>query len=133
MGLDVLLAGTFDMGVRGIALGTLIAEWVAAVWGLWLVLRMMSKYHGRDGKFFGWSAILQLEKLRTTLIANGNIMIRTLAMLTGMAWVTRQGVLLGETVLAANHLLIGIISFCAFFLDGVIWPDLIGWCDEPAS
>jgi len=122
IGLDLLLAGVFDLGVYGIALGTLIAEWVACLWGLWLVYRILHERHRDAAPFFPWQRIRQADALRATMIANGNIMVRTLAMLASMAWFTRQGAQLGETVLAANHVLLSIISFCAFFIDGIAFP-----------
>lgn len=45
-------------------------------------------------------------------------MIRTLSLVFGFAWFANQGAAFGDTVLAANHILLQIISFCAFFLDG---------------
>ncbi|HLS27678.1 MAG TPA: MATE family efflux transporter, partial [Opitutales bacterium] len=33
-------------------------------------------------------------------------------------WLTRLGTQLGPTTLASNHVLLALISFCAFFLDG---------------
>lgn len=117
--LDVLLAGVLDMGVRGIAIGTLIAEWAAAIWGLWLAYRLLQKHHSDSGPLLPWHALRQRSAWRDTMTANGNIMIRTLALLAGMVWFTRQGALLGEVTLAANHVLIGFVSFCAFFMDGV--------------
>jgi MATE family multidrug resistance protein len=48
-----------------------------------------------------------------------NILIRTFALLLGFGWFTRAGAQLGSDTLAANHLLQQLISFSAFFLDGV--------------
>ncbi len=120
--LDLLLAGVLDWGVRGIALGTLLAEWTAAGYGLFIVLRLLRDSHRDDQPFYPWSELRRLAALRGTFITQGNIMIRTLALLAGFAWFTRQGAALGETVLAANHILIGLIGFCAFFLDGFALP-----------
>lgn len=117
--LDVLLAGVMDLGVRGIAIGTLIAEWTAVVWGLWLVVRLLQTHHQGPGPLLPWGALRKIAAWQVTMTANGNIMIRTLALLAGMIWFTRQGALLGEVTLAANHVLIGFVSFCAFFMDGV--------------
>ncbi len=116
--LDLLFAGVLDWGVRGIAFGTLIAEWVAAIFGLFLVIKVLRSQHRDDALFIPWTELRQAAALRLTFLTQGNIMIRTLAMLAGFGWLTRQGALLGETTLAANHVLLALISFCAFFLDG---------------
>jgi multidrug resistance protein, MATE family len=50
--------------------------------------------------------------------ANTDIMVRTLFLLAGFAWFTREGARFGDVSLAANHILLQLISFSAFFLDG---------------
>lgn len=120
--LDVLFAGVLDWGVRGIALGTLIAEWTATVYALFIIVRILREQHRDDHPFISWPELGRLSALRGTFVAQGNIMIRTLAMLAGFAWFTRQGAALGATTLAANHILISLIGFCAFFLDGFALP-----------
>lgn len=116
--LDLVFAGMLDWGVRGIAIGTLIAEWVAAIFGLLLIVRVLRTQHRDDAPFVPWAELRHAAALRLTFLTQGNIMIRTLAMLAGFAWLTRQGALLGEATLATNHVLLALISFCAFFLDG---------------
>ena len=45
-------------------------------------------------------------------------MLRTLLLLAGFAWFTNQGAKFGDEVLAANHVLLQLVSFSAFVLDG---------------
>jgi len=116
--LDLLFAGVLDGGVRGIAFGTLISEWVAAIFGLFLVVKVLRSQHRDEAPFIPWVELRHAAALRLTFLTQGNIMIRTLAMLAGFGWLTRQGALLGATTLAANHVLLALVSFCAFFLDG---------------
>ena len=119
IGLDVLLAGYFGMGVAGIGIGTAISEWVAALLALYLVVRILKQRHRNEGVFWSWSRILDLPQLTRMLVVNGNIMIRTFCLLIGFGWFTQQGARLGEVTLAANHILLQFVSFSAFFLDGV--------------
>jgi Na+-driven multidrug efflux pump len=44
-------------------------------------------------------------------------MIRTLLLVASFAWFVRQSAQFGDDVLAANHILLQLISFSAFFLD----------------
>lgn len=120
--LDLLLAGVLDWGVRGIAIGTLVAECAAALFGGWLVIRLLRERHRDRAPFFPWSELKHGGELGHTLRTQGNIMIRTLGMLVGFAWFTRLGAQLGNVTLAANHVLLGLVSFCAFFLDGFALP-----------
>lgn len=116
--LDLLFAGVFDWGVRGIAYGTLIAEWSAALFGLSLLVRILREQHCDTAPFIPWTELRHATALKLTFLTQGNIMIRTLAMLLGFGWLTRLGTQFGPTTLATNHVLLALISFCAFFLDG---------------
>lgn len=105
-------------GVQGIAAGTLCAEWIAAGAAVWILLRsgdarIRELRAGSSGWFWDKQA------WRGVLAVNFNIFLRTLALLAGFAWFTRTGSLLGKEALAGNHLLQQVISFSAFFLDGV--------------
>ncbi len=57
-------------------------------------------------------------KALKTLGANGDIMVRTLFLLMGFAWFTNQGALFGDEILAANHVLLQLVSLSAYLLDG---------------
>ena len=117
--LDFLLAGVLEMGVRGIALGTVIAEW--ATLGLCLaVATSIMRDRTREGEaLWPWGRMREPGRLLRTLGANGNIMVRTLFLVMGFAWFTNQGARLGTEILAANHILLQIVSLSAYLLDGV--------------
>ena len=114
--LNVLLAMGLGWGVFGIGVGTALAEWLTVVCGLWLLHQLLGgagqAWRWRWRSLGGWSS------MRPMLLANVDILIRTLALLACFAWFTHQGALFGDTVLAANHILLQLISFAAFFLDG---------------
>lgn len=114
--LDVVFVIGFDWGVRGIALGTVIAEWTCVLVGAGVLYRVLRK--PQTESFFIWSHIFQRSALVSTLKTNSDIMWRTLFMLTGFGWFANQGAQFGDTVLAANHILLQFLSFAAFFLDG---------------
>ncbi len=116
--LDVLFAGVMGMGATGVALGTAIAEWVSLGAALWIVMQLLRRRHAPGEPFLEWSRIVDASRLREMFGAHLNIMLRTFLLLGGFAWFTNQGALFGDTVLAANHLLVQIVSFSAFFLDG---------------
>ncbi|MDB6063001.1 MAG: hypothetical protein JWM78_3104 [Verrucomicrobiaceae bacterium] len=115
--LDILFAGVAGWGARGIAFGTALAEWltlfiVAAM--TWRLLRTRISV-ARPQLF---SALRDQQKWRAIMSANGDILLRTLSLLSGFAIFTGIGARFGEATLAANHLLLQLISFSAFFLDG---------------
>ncbi len=114
--LDVVFVVGFGWGVKGIALGTVIAEWTCFVVGLWLVWRLLRPKAG-DG-FWPRRQLLERQALFNTFKVNADILWRTLSLLLGFAWFVNQGARFGDATLAANHILLQFISFSAFFLDG---------------
>jgi multidrug resistance protein, MATE family len=117
--LDIIFAGILHWGVRGIAMGTLIADWIAALVGAYLVIRHLWP-ESPSGILIRipWRQLLDTSSLRHTLKTHRDIMVRTVALLAGFAWFNAASARLGDTTLAANHVLLGFISFSAFFLDG---------------
>lgn len=124
--LDIWFAGVLEMGARGIALGTVIAEWSTVVFAAWLVCGDLLKQLKRNAKkesvnreaFWPLLQILDRSSLLAMLNANMNIMIRTLLLVFSFAYFVNQSAAFGDVILAANHLLLQLISFSAFFLDG---------------
>lgn len=116
--LDLLLAGIFGLGAAGIALGTVISEWCAVLLGAVLLRRVLLEMSPEGESFWPLEKILDQKKLAQLLSANLDIMIRTLLLVFSFAFFTNQGARFGDIALAANHILLQIISFSAFFLDG---------------
>jgi len=116
--LDLLFAGTLGWGVRGIALGTVIAEWTTLVYALRVVSRLLHEHHADAEAFWPHWRIFDHRVALRTLSANADIMIRTLFLLLGFGWFTNLGARVGIEVLAANHILLQFITTSAYMLDG---------------
>lgn len=118
IGLDVLFAGYFRLGAEGIALGTVIAEWITVIYALQFIVKKLRIAQGRDQPLWPVRRIMDQDALLGMLTANFDIMIRTLLLVFSFAFFTDQSARFGDSILAANHLLLQIIAFTAFFLDG---------------
>ena len=118
MALDICFAGVMGWGVEGIALGTVIAEWGSVVFAGWLICKSLRKRKSDSESFWPRQRILDSAKLLKTLSANTDIMIRTLLLIFAFGWFTNESARFGDAVLAANHILLQLIFFSAFFLDG---------------
>ncbi|RZO86271.1 MAG: MATE family efflux transporter [Oceanococcus sp.] len=116
--LDVYFAAVLGWGLEGIALGTVVAEWLALAYGLRVLLRCMRERHVDQDALLPWSRLWDSAALLALFSANRDLMIRTLLMLAAFAAFTNAGARFGDSVLAANHVLLQLISFSAFFLDG---------------
>lgn len=114
--LNILFVVVFNWSVKGIALGTALAEWAAFIYALWLIFKSLDinwrEFIASRKEIFNKSEIVKSFKV------NADIMIRTLALLSGFAWFADQGAKFGDDILAANHLLLQFVSLSAFFLDG---------------
>lgn len=116
MALDALFVLGFGWDVRGVAAGTLLAEYLALAVGMALCAR-----HARN---FGRLRIdmnvwFEPQKLRRTISVNADIMIRSLALVFVFVWFMSRGAAAGDVVLAANAVLMQFNSVSAFFLDGL--------------
>ena len=104
----------FDWGIKGVALATLIAEYVAVGYGLLLLQR--------SGRLFPlkttWQVIVAPQAIRELIEVNGNLFVRTLCLTLAFYWLTQSGSMLGEVTLAANAILIHMLHLMAHALDG---------------
>ena len=113
--LDLVLVLGFGLGVQGVAAGTVAAELVAAAVGIALALRRVRASGGAVTR----ARILLREKLERTLAVNGDIMVRSLALIAVFAWFVAHGARQGDVILAANAVLLTFVSMAAYFLDGL--------------
>ncbi len=116
--LDVLFAGVFGWGAEGIALGTVLAEWATVVFAAGLVLTLLRQRQTDQESFWPRSRIADVPKMMRLMAANTDILLRTLLLLFSFAWFINQSAEFGDAVLGANHILLQLVSFSAFFLDG---------------
>jgi len=106
-----------QMGLVGVALGTTIAFWLGVILALWL-----SRQHLQ----ISWQALFTAdkqhfskEKMLRLFSLNKDIFIRTLILTLSFAWITRLSAQSGDVILAANAILLQVLSISAFALDGV--------------
>ncbi|WP_181708372.1 MATE family efflux transporter [Chthonobacter rhizosphaerae] len=101
-------------GVEGVAYGTLAGEVTAAVVGLAVCLAI-----GRDGLRAALPAVFHRAGFLAMVAVNGDIMVRSFALLFAFALFTRVGAGFGDTVLAANAILMNFFLIGGYFLDGL--------------
>ena len=112
--LDLVFVLAWHMDVAGVALASVVAEYLGVLVGLWLVRREL---RGCAGRWRG-TAMLAWHKLRELVVVNVNILIRTLCLIFSFAFFTAQGAKQGDVVLAANAVLMNFQTFMAYGLDG---------------
>ena len=111
--LDFLFVLGLGYGVAGVAYATLVAEWFALVLGLYLCKEALSI------KFWlVFHRIFDRSKLKRMISVNTDILIRSLFLgvsLVSFLFISSD---FGDTVLAANQILLQFLFFTAFALDG---------------
>ncbi len=114
--LNVVFVVGLGLGVAGVAWGTLIAQWLAAVLGVWLLVRI-----------FGLQALLAglrnrqtwlLSGFRRLVAINGFIFIRTILLMTALSLIMRIAGTLGEVEMAASHVVMQYMLLISLGLDG---------------
>lgn len=115
--LTLFFVYVLQMGLVGVALGTTIAFWLGVVLALWLSRRHLQ---------VSWRALFAANKEHFTkdkmlrlFSLNKDIFIRTLILTLSFAWITRLSAQSGDVILAANAILLQVLSISAFALDGV--------------
>ncbi|MFC0245032.1 MATE family efflux transporter [Falsochrobactrum ovis] len=114
--LCIILGLELGWGVAGVAWATVAGETVAAIVGLFFVIRHFKK---TQGGFPGRKRIFQKDGILRMIAINRDIMIRSILLLTAFAFFTRAGAEFGPVTLAANAVLMNFFLICGFFLDGM--------------
>ena len=114
-GLDLLFVIGFGWGVDGVAAGTVVSEWLAAMMALTAANRALGQ-HGRQ-----WpNARRTFNRRRLYRLFNisANLAVRTFMVQLPFFLLTALGAALGDVVLAANAVLLLFLHFTAYGLDG---------------
>jgi MATE family multidrug resistance protein len=114
--LNVVFVIGFDMGVPGVALGTLIAQWLTLIASVWVVLHSMKGSQLWDK--IRSRATWQIARFTQIISVNGFIFVRTIFLMTALAMVMRIAGGLGEVEMAASHVAMQFMLLIALGLDG---------------
>jgi MATE family multidrug resistance protein len=114
--LNVMFVVVLGLGVAGVAWGTLIAQWLAALIGLWLLVRIIG-FHALSTGLKNSSTWL-LTGFRKLIAINGFIFIRTILLMTALSLVMRVAGALGEVEMAASHVVMQYMLLMSLGLDG---------------
>ncbi len=102
-----------SLSVAGAALGTLVAEIVGCGAGLLIVGRFL-----RGTPPVARPRLLDAARLSQTLLVNRDLMIRSISLVLAFTFFQAQGARAGDTVLAANAVLMHLFLLGSYFLDG---------------
>ena len=112
--LDYVFVVYWDMDVSGVALGTLISEWTACVFGLVILGIILKRLQVNVFK----AKIFSKEEFFRLFNLNIDIFIRTFCLVATHIWFINRSSNLGDLELAANGILLNFVYISAFFVDG---------------
>lgn len=112
--LDLVFVLELDMGVSGVALATVISEFMAVGLGLAIILWHLRTLPGHWIK----SDIFSFDRFYGLMSVNRDIFIRTILLIFAFAYFTATAAKLGEETLAAVAVAMNFMHFLAFGLDG---------------
>ncbi len=112
--LDLIFVLGFGWGVQGVAAATLISEAVTVFAGVLMLRRLVSYPSGGLKEL----SVLRRDKLIALAAVNFNIMIRTVCIEAVFILFMYISAKSGDVILAANAVLLHLVHFLAFGLDG---------------
>ncbi|MBT7436874.1 MAG: MATE family efflux transporter [Gammaproteobacteria bacterium] len=112
--LDLLFVVHYGMNTEGVALASVLAEYIGLIFGVLLVIRNIPV----SSLSLSWPHLLQADKIKAMLLINGHLFVRTLCLIFTFSFFTVQGAKFGSAILAANAILMNFQTFMAYALDG---------------
>jgi MATE family multidrug resistance protein len=112
--LDIWLVMGLHMNVQGAALATVVAEYGTFFIGLWMVKRVLAM----RGISLAMLKTAWRGNIRKLLALNRDIMLRSLLLQLCFGAITVFGARLGPEIVAVNAVLMTLLTFTAYALDG---------------
>lgn len=110
--LDYVFLFVLNLAAYGAGLATMIAQYLSLFTAIFLFLKL------KDHSLKNWKSIFDRRELLKMLKLNVDITIRTLGLISAFAIFTNFSATMGVRVLAANAVLLRILDFAAYFIDG---------------
>lgn len=113
--LDIVTVYGFGMGIEGIAWASVISECIAVGWAVFFVLHKLKTY---AAPYPDRNTLLNPTRILSLLKVNFDILVRTQVLLLCFLYFTSLGTQQSAAILAANALLLKLMEFVVFALDG---------------
>lgn len=112
--ISILLAVTFKMGITGIALGTLLAQYLGLSIAIFLFLAKYKSYLS----MINIKESLNLKVMKSFFVLNGNLFIRSICLLLVYTGFTSISAKYGDNLLAVNTIMMKLMLLFSYFIDG---------------
>lgn len=112
--LNLIFVFQFNMNVEGVALGTVISQYL----GVLVSVILISKHYGRNFPSLNFARIIAKEKLIKFFQVNADIFFRTLLLIFVISFFTAKSAEINDEILAANFILMQLWLIIAYGVDG---------------
>lgn len=112
--LSFSLVYLFDMGFRGVATGTCVANWC----GLGISLLLARRLSGSEPLWAPWRQLRKGMDLRRFFRVNSDLMLRSACIMAVLFAMTSLGGRMGDRTLAINAIIMQFFMFYSYFMDG---------------
>ncbi len=104
----------FNMQIEGIALGTMLSQWISFI----TMTILVKRFYGKQFRHINLSTTFTKDKIRAFFNVNRDIFIRTLLLVAVTTFFTFASSKMGNTLLAVNSLLMQFFLLFSYFMDG---------------
>ena len=112
--LSFILVIIFEQNVKGVALGTVIAQYSGLCLAIVLLIKNYKSYFVKINK----EILFNIEKIKRFFRVNRDLMIRSFLLIISIAFFTNQSAKLGNNILAINMILLQSFYIFSYFTDG---------------
>ena len=112
--LSVVFAIGLNMGIAGIALGTLVSQYA----GLSIALVLMWVYYRKLFHHIQIRNSLKIRDMKNFFVLNGNLFIRSTSLLLVYSGFTAIAARYGDTLLAVSTIMMKLMLLYSYFIDG---------------
>jgi len=112
--LSIIFALGLNMGISGIALGTLVSQYA----GVTLVLILIYAYYKKLFHYIQIKGNLKLREMKNFFVLNGNLFLRSTSLLLVYAGFTSIAAKYGDNLLAVSTIMMKLMLLYSYFVDG---------------
>lgn len=109
-----ILVIIFEQNVKGVALGTVIAQYSGLTLAIILLIKNYRSYFVKINS----KILFDIEKMKRFFKVNRDLMIRSFLLIISIAFFTNQSAKLGNNILAINMILLQSFYIFSYFTDG---------------
>ncbi len=104
----------YDMAIQGVALGTVISQYIGFAVGLIL----LSRHSKRMRRYWHFKNVFKKSEMLRFMNVNKDILIRSLLLTGSFYYFNTKSADLGDNILAVNSLLLQFLWIFSYFIDG---------------